>query len=348
MKMAKANRKRVTGKFWPLLIAVIFLLAAGGIVGLRVWYDHNLQPVSSSTKIQYFTVESGASAQQIAKGLQSSGLIRSSRAFIAYLNTKEYRDKLQAGTYKLSASMSAQQIADKMYRGDVAKNLLTILPGKHLDDIKKTFLAAGYSSAEVDSAFNPSNYPALASTVNLPSGATLEGLLYPDSFQHQSNTPASVIVQESIDETLSHISDQVISGFQAHGLNVYQGITLASIVVQESDDPHYEPTVAQVFLSRLRQQIPLQSNVTADYAADLAGVPRNVNIESPYNTYLHAGLPPGPIGTVTGTALNAVANPDSTDYLYFVAGDDGVVHFSHTEAEHEAAISQYCKKLCQQ
>jgi UPF0755 protein len=92
----------------------------------------------------------------------------------------------------------------------------------------------------------------------------------------------------------------------------------------------------------------LQSNVTANYAADIAGVPRNVNIDSPYNTYLHDGLPPGPIGNMTKSALNAVAHPSNTDYVYFIAGDDGKMHFSHTADEHNAAIKQYCQKKCAQ
>jgi len=91
----------------------------------------------------------------------------------------------------------------------------------------------------------------------------------------------------------------------------------------------------------------LESDPTAFYASALAGVPRGLAIESPYNTYLHLGLPPGPIGNVTKNALKAVAHPANTDYLYFVAGDDGVVHFTHSLAEHEEATRKYCTKLCQ-
>jgi UPF0755 protein len=125
-------------------------------------------------------------------------------------------------------------------------------------------------------------------------------------------------------------------------------VILASIVNQESGDPNAQPTIAQVFLLRLKQGMLLQSNVTANYAADLAGVARNVAINSPYNTYLHQGLPPGPIGNVTASALKAVAHPSNTTYLFFIAGDNGAIHFSSTEAEHEQAIKQYCHNLCAQ
>ena len=88
--------------------------------------------------------------------------------------------------------------------------------------------------------------------------------------------------------------------------------------------------------------------MTANYASDLAGVARTVSIDSPYNTYLHLGLTPGPISNVTATALQAVAHPSTTDYLYFVAGDDGTVHYSNTEADHNQAIIQYCHTKCAQ
>lgn len=96
----------------------------------------------------------------------------------------------------------------------------------------------------------------------------------------------------------------------------------------------------------------LQSDPTPNYAADTSGQPRNLNIDSPYNTYLHAGLPPGPISNMTKDALNAVAHPATTDYLYFVAGDhapgqDIKIYFSHTQAEHDDAVKKYCTKGCQ-
>lgn len=344
----KLENKKRRWLSWPLIIALIIILSLIGIGVVRITYLDNLKPVSSSTNTVAFTVESGWGADQIATALQNQGLIRSAKAFKNYVTTKEFRTNLQAGTYVLSPSMSVQQIVAKMVNGEVAKNLLTILPGKRLDQIKAAFSKAGYSDAEIATAFNPASYLGDSALASLPSGASLEGYLYPDSFQKLSDTPAETIVKESIDEMGAHLTPTIKQGFADHGLTTYQGITLASIVDQETDDPNYEPTVAQVFLKRLSQNMPLQSNVTANYAADVAGVARNVNINSPYNTYLQPGLPPGPIGNVTNTALRAVAFPSNTDYLYFIAGDDNKIHFSHTEQEHEQAIDQYCQKKCAQ
>ncbi len=336
------------GYSWVAVLAVTIVLLVIGVGVVRVVYTNNLKPVSSSTITQYYTVPSGTSVDQIAKGLQQDNLIRSASAFKNYVRTNELNDKLQAGTYKLSPSMNVQQIVQKMVSGDVARNLLTILPGKRIDEIKKTFAASGYSSADIATAFDPSTYVGDPALSYLPSGASLEGLLYPDSFQKSSDTPASYIVKESLDEMASKLTADIKNGFSNHGLSVYQGITLASIVYQESDDSTYESTIAQVFLSRMAQDTALQSNVTANYAADLAGVQRTTNIDSAYNTYLQPGLPPGPIGNMPQYALHAVAHPSNTDYLYFVADEQThVVYFSTTQADHDAQAKQHCPNTCQ-
>jgi UPF0755 protein len=349
-KRYKKNKKYLgmrASRFFIILGAVIFIFVVGGVATLRVWYSNNLKPVSSVNKPTYFTVEQGETKHEIATHLQNQGLIRSSSAFENYLRSNEI-DILQAGTYSLSPSMSVQTIVEKMHKGDVTKNLLTILPGKRVDQIMSAFVKAGYSQDEVDSAFNPGTYADHPLIANLPNGANLEGFLYPDSFQKSSNTPAATIVRESLDEMQQHLTQDVVNGFASKGLNIYQGVTLASIVNQETDDPAYQPTVAQVFFTRMKQGMKLESNVTANYAADLADVSRNVNIDSAYNTYLHPGLTPGPIGNVTNFALKAVAHPSNTDYVYFIAGDDSKMHFSHTIDEHNAAIKQYCQKKCAQ
>jgi UPF0755 protein len=330
-----------------IFTGLFIILVVGVVATLRIWYANNLKPVSGETKTMYFTVESGESKHEIATELKQQKLVRSSSAFENYLRSNEI-DILQAGTYSLSPSMSVQTIVKKMHDGEVLRNLLTILPGKRLEQIKKTFANSGYSQEEIEAAFNPATYANHPVIANLPSGASLEGFLYPDSFQKDSNTAASTIVAESLDEMQKHLTQDVTNGFAANGLSIFQGVTLASIVNQETDDPKYQSTVAQVFYSRIKQGVKLESNVTANYAADERGVARNVGIDSLYNTYLHAGLTPGPIGNVTASAMNGVAHPANTDYVYFIAGDDEKIHFSRTLEEHNAAIKQYCQKKCAQ
>jgi UPF0755 protein len=278
--------------------------------------------------------------------LQKQRLVRSGKAFETYVRSNELPGKIQAGTYVLSPSMSVQQMVKKMVSGDVAKHLLTIYPAKRLDEIKSAFKKAGYAQTEIDQAFAADNYRGHPALATLPPGATLEGYLYPDSFQKLSDTPASYIIRQSLDEMAERLTPDIINGFAAKGLNPYQGVTLASIVGQETDNPAFQPTVAQVFYRRLKLNMALGSDVTAFYASAVANKPKSVTIESPYNTRIHTGLPPGPIGNVTANALSATAHPSNSDYLYFVAGDDKVIHFSHTDAEHQQAIKTYCTKQC--
>lgn len=338
--------KKSAKKPWLIVVVVLILIFGIGVVGLRTWYENNLQPVSSSSKTTYFTIAQGSGLHAIASKLKSDGLIKSTRAFETYIRSNELHDKLQAGTYLLSPAMSVKEIATKVVNGDVAKNLLTILPQKRLDEIKQTFAAAGYTKSQIDVAFNPAAYVGDPALVSRPAGASLEGYLYPDSYEKLADTPAQTIVREALAQMNKYLSADILNGFAAQSLTTFRGITLASIVAQETDDPDFQPTVAQVFLSRIKQGMALQSNVTANYAADIANQPRNLSIDSPYNTYLHTDLPPGPISNVSASALNAVARPATTDYLYFVAGDDNKIHFSRTQAEHDEAVAKYCIKKC--
>jgi UPF0755 protein len=336
-------------RLW-LIIAAVLVLVIGAGYGLHAWYERNLGPVSDSSLIVEFKIPSGASLKEIADGLQKDSLIRSSTAFETYVRGRHLFPKMQAGTYALRPSMSTPEIVDKIVHGEVSKSFMTILPGKTIADIKAAFKKAGYSDSDLSTAFNPATYVGEPVLAYLPAGASLEGFLYPDTFQRQEGTPAHAIIRQSLQEMYAHLTPDIINGFKAQGLSVFQGVTLASVVNQESGDPTAQPTIAQVFLTRLSQGMLLQSNVTANYAADKAGVARTVTIDSPYNTYLHAGLPPGPIGNVTDSALKAVAHPSATSYLYFIAGDDAnhTIHFSTTEAQHEQAIKLYCHELCAQ
>ncbi len=346
-KFMKKLRKYLAKRWWVVCVVILgIMILVGG--SLRIWYGNNLSAVNSSDKSTvYYTVESGASLHQISLGLKKAGLIRNTSVFEYYVRTHELYGSLQAGSYAFNKSMGAQQIVRKITHGEISTNLVTVLPGKRLDQIRKNFESAGYTKAQIDAAFDPATYGGLPALSSLPAGATLEGYMYPDSFQKDGATPASAIVKQSLNELDKYLTAEVIDGCRAQNLNIYQCITLASIVYQESGDPKYESTVAQVFLTRLKQGMNLGSDVTAFYGSALAGVTPSVAYDTAFNTRLHPGLTPGPISNFTADALQAVAHPANSDYLYFVAGDDGVIHFSHTQAEHDAAVAKYCTKECQ-
>lgn len=342
------KKRRVPKRIW-IVISVIVVLFIAASFAINKLYYHLLQPVSSSPKTIVVTIKSGSSVKDIGDLLEKNNIIKSSWALQLYVDTKDYNNQLEAGTYALSPSESTQSVVGTIVSGHVQTNLVTILPGKRIDQIEADLINKGYSPAEASSALNISNYRDLPIMAFLPSNVTtLEGLLWPDSFERNSTTPLTTIITESLNEMSAHLTPAVQADFASEGLTVYQGLTLASIVNQEVSNPSDQAQVAQVFLTRLKSGTMLESNVTAYYGADLAGQPPSINYPSAYNTYLHSGLPPTPISTISQSALNAAAHPADTNWLYFVTGDNGVTYFSTTLQQQDSYTAAYCHKLCSQ
>lgn len=336
---------------WPRRVVLVLLLATIGVVSATVLVRHiyyeQLKPVSATTQAaKLVTIRSGSSVDNIAKQLQEAGLIRSAWAFKLYVSSKEVRHALQAGTYSLDSSQSVAQIVSQLTHGKVATNLVTILPGQRLAEIRSSLISYGFSEKDVDDALNPTNHLANPALVDKPDGASLEGYIYPDSYEKTSATTPQEIIEQALGETHKKITPEMRDAFAAQGLSTYQALIVASIVEKEVSSQSDRNQVAQVFIKRLHDGMLLGSDVTAYYGALLNHQKASTAYDSPYNTLLHKGLPPTPISNVSESSLRAVADPAQTDWVYFVAGDDGVTHFSHTLEEHNAAVSQYCHKLC--
>lgn len=228
----------------------------------------------------------------------------------------------------------------------------TILPGETIYDIKDSLVEAGYSISEVEEAFNTDyDFDFLK---DRPEGATLEGYLFGETHEFYEGTSVKEILTEYLKGMGKVIQDNNLEGrFKEHGLTLYEGITLASVVQKEAA-ANDQPTVAQVFLSRLSYGMLLGSDVTVSYALDTVDPNRQIyadnsaalTIDSCYNTRLHPGLPCGPISNPGLSALLAVAEPSDTSYLYFLTGDDGMMYYSYTEAEHNQNIYSHYQDLC--
>jgi UPF0755 protein len=344
-KGVKPHRSYLKGLLVAALLVVMVLVVAA--VLLRQAYYKNLQPVSASQRSVLVDIPKNSSVSEIAVILRDKGLIKSTWAFEWYIRNAELGSKLQAGSYSIRPNQGVVQIVDVMTQGQTAKNLVTILPGQRLDQVRRALIESGFAAAVVDQALDPAQYADHPALVDKPAGASLEGYLYPDSYQKDSSTTARQIVTASLDQMQKHLTPQVRNGFVQQGLTVHQGIILASIVEQEVSNNSDRPVVAQIFIKRLRQGIKLQSDITVFYGAIAAGQKPSLAYDSPYNTFNNPGLPPGPVSNVSASSLQAVSAPAATDYLYFVAGDDGKTYFSNTLQEHEALTAEHCKKLCQ-
>lgn len=333
-------------KIWRgfgIFLAIAILVA---VVIIRQVYSQNLKPVSASQHNVLLNVKEGASVNEIAQDLEKAGLVRTAWAFEWYVRNNNVRDRLQAGTYYLKPNQGVKGIVEVMTQGKIAANLFTILPGQRLDQIRNALINNGGFSAEaVDAALKPDNYPDHPALTDKPTGASLEGYLYPESFHKTGETTPEQLIKLSLDEMHKHLTPQIREAFVKRGFTVHEGVTLASVVEQEVSGADRK-TVSQVFQLRLKNGMPMQSDVTAFYGALKAGQPPSVDFDSEYNTYLHPGLPRGPISNISAESLEAVAFPSDTDFLYFVSGDDGKTYFSHTVEQHDQLVADKCKKLC--
>lgn len=340
--------------FWSLLsVAILIVLSLTAVVGVRFFYFENLKPRSTTNETIVVTIDPGATAPQIAVILEEKGIIRARWAFEWYARLSGANNKFKAGTYNLSPALPVQDIVTALTEGKIATDSLTILPGKTLADIKATFRTAGYSEDDIEFAFDPANYRDHPALSDLPVDGELEGYLYPETFQKTADTSAETIVRQALDEMNNTLTPEIIEGLKAKGLTVHQGVTLASIVEMESAHPEDRTKIAQVYLRRLSIGMRLEADPTAKYGARLVGLEESVKTDTPYNTYFHDGLPPGPISNITSDSLRAIVYPADTDYLYFVASDpdengDNTTLFSRTLQEHEALTAQYCIELCGQ
>lgn len=357
-KTQEAKTLKKPKKAWKIWLAAGILGILLLILGVcYAWYSYQLSPVdSSNTERKLVTISSGTTANYIAKQLKNEGLVRSDDVFNIYTRLSGTRDILKAGVYRLSPSESTPQIVDHLIQGKTDSMNITFFPGATLTDnsdkpiAKKTDVTsvlkkAGYQDEEIKAALVKTySHPVFA---DKPASTSLEGYIYGETYSVNSGATVEDILNRTFDQLYKVIKDKnLIEGFKSHGLNLYEGITLASIVEREVSNHEDRRQAAQVFYSRLASDTVLGSDVTFIYGANLLGVSPSVGLDSPYNTRKIKGLPPGPIASPSESSLLAVADPAPGDYMYFVAGDDGKTYFSRTEAEHEALAAKHCIKLC--
>ena len=337
--------------------------------------ESNEKEANSVCEYQTIEISAGESVKQIANNLKQADLIRNPLAFELYARINNLHAKLKTGKYSFRKTMSARAIAKQLVNGVVSSDVfnLTILPGTSLlgdkgksqTGIIHQFRTLGYSEEEINQALtkhydNPilkglyANETKL-SDLKIPEKLALEGYLYGETYQFYNHEK----LENVITTILNQFNDVVVSNqleekFKARGFTLRQGITLASIIQKEARTEDM-PGVSMVFQNRLKRGIALGSDVTATYAADITGIDRTnatnadiLAVNSLYNTRKYPGLPPGPIAVPSKAALLAVAEPDSSkaSMLYFLTGDDGLMYYSSTDAEHNQKIRDHCQKLC--
>jgi UPF0755 protein len=317
--------------------------------------DVSAPPVAVSKDAVKVNVQSGESPDAIGLKLERAGVIRSAAHFGVLAGLMGVAGNLQAGEYELTRGMPTTVVIDRLRQNVLLPQfVLTIPEGWRWEQVAEHLERKGIASAaDFEAALNASDYntPFLAER---PSGVSLEGYLFPDTYFFTVNATAHDIVQRLLLTFDEKFPPELRARAAEHGLNLHQAVTLASIVEREAVAASERPIIASVYLNRLKEDMLLQADPTTQYA--LASDPESVakhgwwkrdvleddlKLPHPYNTYVSRGLPPGPIASPGAASLRAVAEPEQTDYLFFVAKPDGSHAFARTLDEHNRNVQRY-------
>lgn len=305
-----------------------------------------LQPASQTGPKIKFTIESNESVNSVATRLQKSAIIRNAKVFREFLIYSGLDTTLQAGNYQLNPAQNGLQIAQQLQDATPAEVTFNILAGWRVEEIAAAIPTSGLSISQTDFLGLVKDPPANFIPDGIFNAKTLEGLLVPGKYQLARNARLDEVVHIFVNQFSSQVSPEIRASIEKQGLTLYEGVILASMVQREAIVEEEMPQIASVFYNRLAINMKLDSDPTVQYAVGFDKSRKtwwvnpltasDLKVQSAYNTYLGAGLPPAPICNPSLSALQAVANPANTPYLYFRATCDGSGKhtFSITYDEH--------------
>lgn len=315
------------------------LVVVGGLAA-SLWLVYALGDPKSPGGQTFVSLKPGSSTRAIANELARAGVIHSSGAFLV-LHAFAGRRMLKAGEYAFDRPANAFEIYDRLERGDVYRKTVVVPEGFNMFDVALALEAAKLCTREEFLAAARSD-AALVSDLD-PQARSLEGYLFPDTYSFGRNQKPHDLAAAMV----KRFRKEAAALGLKPGDDVHRIVTLASIVEKETAAPSERPLVASVFVNRLKVGMGLATDPSVIYAALLAGRYNGVihqsdlAFDSPYNTYRYAGLPPGPIANPGRASLDAAMHPARSDYLYFVANNQGGHNFARTLDEHNHNVVIY-------
>ena len=321
-----------------LASAVIVLAILGG--GAAYYFFLMTGPVLESPRM--VEIKSGERLRSIAASLERNGIVRSALALNLYARASGAANRVQPGDYRFVGGETIGQVLGHLVRGESIVITVTIPEGSTVRQIGQRLEQA---RLVCDWQFV---LAARASPLTAKLGLTapgVEGYLFPATYRFAPTASAEDILAALLQRFFAQITPQVEERSFQMGLSMKELITLASIIEKEAKVPAERPLIAGVFYNRLRLHMPLQSDPTAQYSVNgiTGSAAQAVHTASAFNTYNFAGLPPGPIANPGWDSIHAALYPTPTDYLYFVARNDGSHVFSRTLKEHDRAIASIRK-----
>jgi UPF0755 protein len=327
-----------------LLGALLVLLIAGAVAVAFMYSRVNDAYRGYSASEQFVDIPQGTGSLGIGERLVSSGVVRDMPTFRMALWMSQQGRHLKAGEYRFDRAMTPFEIIDKLARGDVYVISVTFPEGQTIAEMAKIFEAHGLGTA---AAFVQAAKDAAPIRAVDPAAKDLEGYLFPETYPLPRRTGAVKLVQMMAARFEKVFTPELRQAAVARGLSVRQAVTLASIVEKETAKADERPLVAAVYTTRLRIGMPLQCDPTVIYGLVKAGRydgnihKDDLSFDTPYNTYRHPGLPPGPIASPGRSSLEAAVRPADADYLYFVSRNDGSHEFARTLEEHNRNVQKF-------
>jgi UPF0755 protein len=331
------------------LLALVFVLAVPVLLG-TLWLRWELvTPYYGAAEAETFVdIPRGSTTGVIAGLLSDAGVLHARLPFQLYSRWSGTGRRFQAGEYRFTAPATPIQVAQRMIQGDVFFRSVTIPEGLTAQETIEQLSRSGLGNQEeMERALHRTEWIRDLA----PEAGTLEGYLFPDTYRFSRKTTSEQIIHTMVDQFRVKIAKLSAERPLPPGWQIGRLVTLASLIEKEVGTQAERLKVASVFYNRIEKGMPLACDPTVIYALKLAGKydgdirKTDLQINSPYNTYIHPGLPPGPIANPGLDSLRAALNPPKTDFLYFVSRNDGTHEFSKTYESHQIAVSRFQKHM---
>lgn len=330
---------------WPWILLTIFILLIGSAITFAFFVNYALnKPAGTNNQEKIFTIGAGSGIQKIAVDLEDQNLINYSWLFVGYARYKNLSDKMQVGQYGLRSTMTIPEITDILSAGQIKENQVTFPEGFTISQMTERLEEQNIIKASDFKKATKKYYP-FEFLNDRPKEQNLEGFLFPDTYKFSLDVVADDIVEKMLlnfDQKLTSKMRKDIK--EKTNTNIYEIITMASIIEKEASSDKDRKIIAGIFYKRWNEGKPLQSCATLQFI--LKTNKRRFNYkdtqtESSYNTYLHKELPPGPICNPGLGAIKAAIYPKKTDYLYFLSTKDGETIYAETYEEQTANEKKY-------
>ena len=320
--------------------------------------DELLAPASTDPTPIRFTISLGDLPADVAASLEKQGLVKSADLFLNLVKYEKVGTKIQAGEYVLRKTMTMDEIVDAIQHGLAKMITVTIRPGWRAEEIADYLATLGLKNYNKDQFLKlvregKFDYAFLKDRPKTAS-ASLEGFLFPESYNVPYDITNDALITLMLDTFGQRVTDKMRQEIAAQKMTMLEALTLASIIEREAVVANERPIIASVFLNRIKKKMFLQSDSTAQYALGYQSATKQwwkspvtidelAGVNSPYNTYRNAGLPPGPICNASLASIVAAAEPAQTEYLYFFSKGDGTHAFGKTFEEHQLNQQKYQK-----